>query len=250
MSNSPLTGRTALVSGAGRGIGAAHAAALVQNGAKVVLGDVDAKAGEATALELGAAARFIRLDVTNPDDWSAAVTMAEDPKWGSGHVDILVNNAGVSIPRLLEDMTVEEWQKTLDVNLTGHFNGISAVISSMKQAGGGAIVNTSSMTATVPVTKLAHYVATKMAIDGLTKVAALELGRYGIRVNSLHPGYIDTAMMGGAREDAVAGNLPIPRFGRPEEVADMMIYIVSRAVYSTGSQFAVDGGVVSGIEHG
>lgn len=250
MSELLLSKRTALVSGGAGGIGAAHVRALVKNGAKVVFGDIDVAQGTALAAELGEAARFVRLDVTQPADWTIAVEAAEDPTWGNGHVDVLVNNAGISVPRLLEDMSAEQWQKTIDVNLTGHFHGIAAVIQSMKEAGGGAIVNTSSMTATVPVTKLAHYVSTKMAIEGLTKVAALELGKYGIRVNSLHPGFIDTAIMEGASEEDVAGHLPMPRYGRPEEVAEMMIYIVAKATYSTGSQFSVDGGVVAGIEHG
>lgn len=250
MSQLPLSGRTAIVSGGARGIGAAHVRALVANGASVVVGDVLVEEGKELASELGDAARFVQLDVTKPDNWSTAVGMVEEQNWGSGHIDILVNNAGICVPRLLEEMSLAEWQSVVNVNLTGHFNGISSVVPSMKRAGGGSIVNTSSMTATVPVTQLAHYVSTKMAINGLTKVAALELGRHGIRVNSLHPGYIDTAMMGGAPEQLIAGGLPIPRYGRPAEVADMMIFIVTRASYSTGSQFDVDGGVVAGIEHG
>ena len=167
--------------------------------------------------------------------------------FGSGSLDILVNNAGINLPAALEVMTPEVWDRVLSVNLTGHFNGIQAVVPAMREQGGGSIVNTSSITAVIPPTLLAPYVASKMAIVGLTQIAALELGKYGIRVNALQPGYTDTPMMAGGDESAIAGALPVPRYGRPEEVADMMIFLVTTATYTTGSVLPVDGGAVAGV---
>jgi 3alpha(or 20beta)-hydroxysteroid dehydrogenase len=165
-------------------------------------------------------------------------------------VTILVNNAGVLDPAPLPEMTAEQWRRTIDVNLTGHFLGIRAVIGSMRGAGGGVIVNTSSMTSEIAVSSIAHYTASKHAIAGLTKAAALELGEYGIRVNSLHPGMIRTAMTDGAPEEQMAAKYPLRRFGTPEEVAATMLFIVCDATYASGNAFPVDGGILAGIMMG
>ncbi|GAB3615565.1 glucose 1-dehydrogenase [Okibacterium endophyticum] len=242
-----LTDRIAVVSGGARGLGAAHAAALVDAGARVLIGDVRDDDGHATARSLGSAALYAHLDVTDERSWADAVAAAER-HWNSD-VTVLVNNAGVNEPQPLMDLTLAAWQRTLDINLTGHFLGIQAVVPSMIRAGGGSIVNTSSMVATLAVSDLAHYTASKTAIVGLTKVAALELGAHGIRVNCLQPGFIDTAMMEGAPREQLTRDLPVPRYGRADEVAEMMVAIV-RSTYSTGSAFAVDGGVVAGMAHG
>lgn len=242
-----LSGRTAIVSGGARGIGAAHVRALIAEGANVVIGDVLTEDAARLASEFGDQARAVHLDVTDDAAWARAVAEAETLPHGSGHVDILINNAGVSRPGTLESLSTEDWDLTIAVNLSGTFKGIRAVAPSMRAAGGGAIVNTTSMTATVPVTTLGAYVATKLGVLGLTRVAAMELADAGIRVNALHPGFIDTAMTAGAEEAVLTGNLPIPRFGRPDEVAAMMIVLVAHAPYTTGSEFGVDGGAVAGV---
>jgi 3alpha(or 20beta)-hydroxysteroid dehydrogenase len=244
MADSDLEGRTAIVTGGARGIGAAHCRALADHGVRVVIADVLRDEGEALAAEIGEQARFALLDVTDRAQWSHCVQNSLE---FGGELDILVNNAGINLPSPLEEMPPETWDRVLGVNLTGHFNGIQAVVPSMRRAGGGSIVNTASITAVIPPSLLAPYVASKMAIVGLTQIAALELGQYGIRVNALQPGYIDTPMMAGGDEAGITGSMPIRRYGRPEEVADMMIYLVSRATYTTGSVLAVDGGAVAGV---
>jgi 3alpha(or 20beta)-hydroxysteroid dehydrogenase len=190
MSQAPLEGRVAVVSGGARGIGEAHVRALAGEGAHVVIGDVLADEGAALAEQLGERVRFVPLDVTSEADWTAAVATAEQDGWGSGAVTILINNAGIIDPSPIVELSAERWGRTIDVNLTGHFLGIRAVVDSMRGAGGGVIVNTvivntSSMTSEIAVGQLAHYTASKHAIAGLTKAAALELGGDGIRVNSL-----------------------------------------------------------------
>lgn len=241
-----LDGQVAIVSGGARGIGEAHVRALAAAGARVVIGDVLVAPGEALAHELGGCARFVRLDVTSEEDWKDAVAVAEE--WHP--VGILVNNAGIMDPSPIAELSAERWRRTIDVNLTGHFLGIRAVVPSMRRGGGGVIVNTSSMTSEIAVSQLAHYTASKHAIHGLTKAAALELGEYGIRVNSLHPGMIRTAMTEGAPEAQMAARYPLRRFGTPEEVARTMLFIVSDATYASGDAFPVDGGILAGIMMG
>jgi 3alpha(or 20beta)-hydroxysteroid dehydrogenase len=238
-----LQGRVAIVTGGARGIGAAHVRALAGEGAQVVIGDVLESEAAALAAELGDRVRAVRLDVTSEEDWAAAVA-------GAGPVTILINNAGVMDPAPIRDLSAERWRRTIDVNLTGHFLGIRAVAPAMERAGGGVIVNTSSMTSEIAVSRLAHYTASKHAIAGLTKAAALELGQLGIRVNSLHPGMIRTAMTEGAPEAQMAARYPLGRFGEPDEVARTMLFIVCEATYATGDAFPVDGGIMAGIMMG
>jgi 3alpha(or 20beta)-hydroxysteroid dehydrogenase len=242
MSTADLSGRTAIVTGGSSGLGAAHTRALVAHGARVLIADVSDGDG-ALQSELGDSVRFFELDVSDEQGWANAVVAASD--WGDP-VDILINNAGVSTPEPIEDLSLDSWRRTLDVNLTGHFLGIKAVIPGMKAAGGGAIVNTSSMVATLAVSDLTAYGVSKHGVVGLTRAAALELGRYGIRVNVIHPGLIDTPMNAGVPRAATDG-LPISRFGRPEEIAALAIFLVADATYTTGSAFAADGGIVVGI---
>jgi 3alpha(or 20beta)-hydroxysteroid dehydrogenase len=250
MTQRRLEGRLAIVSGGARGIGAAHVRALVGEGAHVLIGDVLADEGVALADDLGGRARFGTLDVTSEADWTAAVAAAEQDGWSPGPVTILINNAGIMDPSPIAELSAERWRRTIDVNLTGHFLGIRAVVNSMRRAGGGVIVNTSSMTSEIAVSQLAHYTASKHAIAGLTKAAALELGGDGIRVNSLHPGMIRTAMTEGAPEEQMAAKYPLRRFGTPEEVARTMLFIVCDATYATGDAFPVDGGILAGIYMG
>jgi 3alpha(or 20beta)-hydroxysteroid dehydrogenase len=178
---------------------------------------------------------------------------------GAAHVRALVGEgAHVVIGDVLDaevqgfaaELSAERFRRTIDVNLTGHFLGIAAVTESMRRAGGGAIVNTSSMTSEIAVSTLAHYTASKHAIAGLTKAAALELAPFSIRVNSLHPGMIRSAMTEGAPEEAMAAKYPVRRFGAPEEVAATMLFIVCEATYASGDAFPVDGGILAGIMMG
>ena len=243
-----LDGRVALVTGGARGMGEAHARALAAEGAQVVIGDVLEAEGAAVADDLGDGARFAALDVTDEDSWRAAVRLAED---AFGPISVLVNNAGVLAVAPIAELALEEWRRVLDTNLTGAFLGMKHVHPSMRRAGGGAIVNVSSMAAYIAVAPASAYTASKWGLRGLTKAAALEFGPDNIRVNSIHPGMIMTPMIEGAADEATqSARYPIPRFGRSEEVATTMLHIVCDATYSTGSEFCVDGGILAGIHVG
>lgn len=243
-----LDGRVALVTGGARGMGEAHARALAAEGAQVVIGDVLEAEGAAVADDLGDGARFAALDVTDEDSWRAAVRLAED---AFGPISVLVNNAGVLAVAPIAELALEEWRRVLDTNLTGAFLGMKNVHPSMRRAGGGAIVNVSSMAAYIAVAPASAYTASKWGLRGLTKAAALEFGPDNIRVNSIHPGMIMTPMIEGAADEATqSARYPIPRFGRSEEVATTMLHIVCDATYSTGSEFCVDGGILAGIHVG
>jgi 3alpha(or 20beta)-hydroxysteroid dehydrogenase len=239
-----LDGQVALISGGARGMGAAEAALLAAEGAHVVIGDVLPEEGAATAASIGEPCRFVPLDVTSAADWTGAVAAAEE---AFGPVSILVNNAGIAPFSLLEQTDPDVFRTVLDVNLTGTFLGIQAVTPSLRRAGGGSIVNISSTAGLAGYPGLGAYVASKWGVRGLTKTAALELARENIRVNSVHPAPIATAMTAGMNEQFVTGRQPIPRFGTPEEVARMVLFIVAEATYSTGSEFVVDGGLVTGM---
>jgi 3alpha(or 20beta)-hydroxysteroid dehydrogenase len=237
-----LRDRAAIVTGGARGIGAAIARRFVAGGARVVVADVlDEEAGRLAA-ELGDRALSVHLDVTDADGWRAAVTAAED---AFGPVTVLVNNAGIVVWGSLEDMSPEEFRRVLEVNLYGAWLGIRATVPSMRRGGGGCVVNISSTAGLMGYAGLGGYVASKWGLRGLTKTAALELARDGIRVCSVHPGPIRTPMVAGVAESTVADQ-PIPRFGEPDEVARMVEFVVTGATYSTGSEFVVDGGVATG----
>ena len=243
-----LDGRVALVTGGARGMGEAHARALAAEGARVVVGDVLEAEGAAVADELGDGARFAALDVTDEGSWQAAVALAEE---AFGPISVLVNNAGVLAVAPIAELAIEEWRRVIDTNLTGAFLGMKTVHPSMRRAGGGAIVNVSSMAAYIAVAPASAYTASKWGLRGLTKAAALEFGPDNIRVNSIHPGMIMTPMIEGAAGEATqSARYPIPRFGRSEEVATTMLHIVCDATYSTGSEFCVDGGILAGIHVG
>ena len=237
-----LDGVVAIVTGAARGMGESHVRGLVAAGARVVATDVLDDLGAALADELGDSVMYRHLDVTDEAAWSEVVADAE-ATWGP--VGVLVNNAGIVMFGSIVDLTVEQFQRTLDINLTGVFLGMHCVAPSMKRAGGGSIVNISSTAGLQGYANLGAYVASKWGVRGLTKTAALELGAFGIRVNSIHPGPIRTPMLGGLRDDLGAGQ-PIPRVGEPSEVTAMMLFMVREATYSTGHEFIIDGGVTVG----
>jgi 3alpha(or 20beta)-hydroxysteroid dehydrogenase len=239
-----LDGQVALISGGARGMGAAEAALFVTEGAQVVIGDVLDAENAATADSLGQTCRAVHLDVTSESSWLAAVSAAEQ---AFGPISVLVNNAGIVEPSPIEATTTDSFHRVLDVNLLGTFLGIKSTIPSLRRAGGGSIVNISSTAGLAGYGLLSSYVASKWGVRGLTKSAALELARENIRVNSVHPAPIDTPMTAHWDEAAITGNQPIPRFGTADEVARMVLFVVAGATYSTGSEFVVDGGLVTGM---
>lgn len=244
-----LEGKVALISGAARGQGAAEARLFVEEGAKVVMGDVLDDAGEQVAADLGDAAQYRHLDVTDLVQWEAAVDAAVTT---FGKLDILINNAGILKLGLIESQSLDEYLSVINVNQVGCWLGMKAAAPAIKAAGGGAIVNTSSTSGFIGTPGMSAYTASKFAVRGMTKCAAMELGRYNIRVNSVHPGGIDTEMVrlpefGAVDSEAVYGSLPIPRVGQPEEVAKLMVFLASDdASYSSGAEFLIDGGMTAG----
>ena len=244
-----LEGKVAMISGAARGMGAAEARLFVAEGARVVLGDVRHEDGEALAKELGDAASYIGLDVTDESSWLGAVAFARER---FGKLDVLVNNAGILHFAALEETELADFERVIRVNQIGTFLGMKSAAPALREAGGGSIVNISSAAGLEGVSGVIAYGASKWAVRGMTKTAALELGASGIRVNSVHPGGVDTPMVAveavteETRVAAYGGN-PIPRIGRPEEVAELVCWLASDASsYSTGAEFVIDGGSTAG----
>jgi 3alpha(or 20beta)-hydroxysteroid dehydrogenase len=238
-----VAGKVALISGGARGMGAAHAELLVAEGAKVVIGDILDAEGEATAARLGDSVRFVHLDVTKPEDWDTAVSAAVD---GFGGLDILVNNAGIANFAPIEDYTLEQWNLIIAINLTGTFNGIKAAIPALKKSGHGSIINISSTAGIKGVAALPGYTAAKFAVRGLTKEIAIDLGRYNIRANSIHPGNIRTPMTDGL--DVDQSLVPLGRMGDASELSAMVLFLASdESSFSTGAEFIADGGETAGV---
>jgi 3alpha(or 20beta)-hydroxysteroid dehydrogenase len=250
-----LDGRVVLVTGAARGQGEQEARLFAEEGARVVLADVLDEQGEAVAKEIGA--RYVHLDVGEEDGWRDAVRATVD---AYGRVDGLVNNAGILRFNALVDTPLEEFMRVVRVNQVGCFLGIRAVAPAM--ADGGTIVNTASYTAVTGMAAVGAYAATKHAILGLTRVAALELAHRGIRVNAVCPGAVDTAMSNPARLDPDADPeetgraldglyrrlVPLGRIGRAEEVARLALFLSCEdSSYITGQPFVIDGGWLAGV---
>jgi 3alpha(or 20beta)-hydroxysteroid dehydrogenase len=231
-----------VITGGARGIGAATARLLAADGAKVLITDVLDDEGQRLAADLGPGVRYRSLDVTQSSAWDAAIAEAEAE---FGAVNALFNNAGVLGYGGVKECSPEAFRQIIDVNLFGVFLGMRAVAPALKKAGGGVIVNTSSTAGLQGYGGLAAYVASKWGVRGLTKSAALDLAPDNIRVVSLHPGPIRTPMTEQI-SDEVASAQPIPRFGEALEVARMARFLFTEATYSTGSEFIVDGGAVTG----
>ncbi|KIZ13513.1 SDR family NAD(P)-dependent oxidoreductase [Streptomyces natalensis] len=259
-----LTDRVVLITGAARGQGEQEARLFVAEGARVILGDVLDGPGEALAKELGEdRARYVHLDVSQEADWTAAVAAA---KAAYGTIDGLVNNAGILRFNELVSTPLAEFQQVVQVNQVGAFLGMKAVTPELVAAGGGTIVNTASYTALTGMAFLTSYAATKAAIVGMTRVAAMELAGKGIRVNAMCPGAVDTPMTnpdrvaadGGPKAADEAGSaaldefygkvVPMGRIGRPEEVARLALFLSCEdSSYITGQPFVIDGGWMAGV---
>ncbi|MDF3932869.1 glucose 1-dehydrogenase [Pseudomonas citronellolis] len=248
-----LQDKVLLITGAARGQGAAEARLFVAEGAKVVIADVLDEDGERLADELGEAALFQHLDVTDAAQWRAVVERAQRH---FGRLDGLVNNAGILRLVPLEDSSVDDYRQVIEVNQVGCWLGMKSALAALKEAGGGAIVNISSTAGMEGIAGGTAYVASKFAVRGMSKAAALELGRHNIRVNSVHPGGIDTRMarppeMADFDPSSIYSGLPIPRIGQPEEVARLVLFLVSdESSYCTGAEFIVDGGMLAGSSFG
>ena len=249
-----FSNRTVIITGGARGMGASHARGFIAEGANVVIADVLEQEGRALADELGVHAIFSRLDVTSDKDWATTVAAAED---AFGPVSVLINNAGIVHFGVIAETELAAWRQVIDINLTGTYLGTRAVVPSMRKAGGGAIVNISSTEGMRGNFGIGAYVASKWGARGLTKTAALELGRDNIRVNSVHPGPVRTPILTAQAPDAgpmaasMAGagveTSAIPRIADPEEIPRLVLFVASEeASFSTGSEFIADGGHLLG----
>ena len=238
-----LDGKVALITGAARGMGAAEARLFVAEGAKVVLTDVLEQEGRALATELGAGARFLRHDVADLAEWRAAVRAAVE---NFGGLDVLVNNAGIYQPASLDETSLDLFERMWRVNQLGVFLGMQAAAPAMRARGGGSIVNISSIAGLRGFPGALAYVGTKWAVRGMTKTAATELAADRIRVNSVHPGLIDTPMIAANSAEtnaAVVAGTPLKRAGTAEEVAKLVAFLASEeSSYITGAEVAIDGG--------
>ncbi len=247
-----LQDKVAIVTGGARGMGAATVRLFAREGAQVVIADMAEAEGAALAAELGEPALFHRLDVANEDDWVALVgaVLAR-----LGRIDALVNNAGVTSFAPIEELRVEEIDRVLGINLKGPMLGLKHVGPVMRQAGRGAVVNISSVDGFRGANSLSLYSASKWAVRGFTKTAALEFGPHGVRVNSIHPGGVDTTMgnpqgQTGEERNWSYGRVPLQRIGEPEEIAAASLFLCSdEASYVNGAELAVDGGWAAGYYH-
>ncbi|MYV96937.1 glucose 1-dehydrogenase [Streptomyces sp. SID3343] len=240
-----LTDKVVIVTGGARGLGAAAAKQIVDGGGKVVISDLLDEGAE-TAAALGENARFHKHDVTSEEQWKTVVDFAIAE---FGRVDGLVNNAGVSTGGMFDAETLEHFEFVLKVNLTGVWLGMRAVIAHMKENGGGSIVNISSAAGLMGLAMTGSYGASKWAVRGMSKVAAVELGTSRIRVNTVHPGMIHTQMTAAHAQSGEGNypNTPMGRVGEPSEIGSAVAYLLSDAAsYVTGAELAVDGGWTTG----
>ena len=242
-----LEGKTALITGGARGQGAAEAKLFAEEGANVVLTDVLDEEGERTAAEAGGT--FLHQDVTSEEEWASVVARTVELHGG---IDVLINNAGIYIPTPLVGGDLGDYRRVIEVNQVGVYLGMREVAPVMIERGGGSIINISSVGGLRGTGVAFGYTASKWAVRGMTKSAAVALGRYGIRVNSVHPGPIETPMLyqipaieaGGL--DETLRRVPLGRVAEAEEVAKLTLFLASDdSAYSTGSEFVIDGGMTA-----
>lgn len=242
-----LDGKVTIITGGAQGMGAAHVRKFIEEGSKVVIADILEDKGNALAEELGDHAAFVKLDVTKADEWENAIEKTEST---FGPVNVLVNNAGIDIMKPFIDFTENDLRKILDVNLFSQFHGMQKVLPSMKKVGGGSIVNISSLEGLRGTAGNSIYNASKFGVTGLTKAVAQEYAEYDIRVNSVHPGAIQTP---GIEADDIKDTvqnyverIPMKRIGRAEEVSNLIVFLASEdSSYSTGAEFISDGGIMA-----
>lgn len=248
---SRLAGKVAIITGAARGMGAVTAKLFAEHGAQVIIADIIDEAGEALAASIGKHAHYVHADVSKESDWQRLMEKAES----LGPLNVLVNNAAILHAASIADSDGDDYMRVIKINQLGTYLGIRAAIAPMKKAGGGSIINISSIDGLQAKNGLSAYVSSKWAVRGLSKSAAIELGPYNIRVNTVHPGGIFTAMHGAEgktepseQDNAFYVNHALPRVGLPLEVANMSLFLASdESSYSTGAEFLVDGGWQAGM---
>ncbi len=249
-----LDGKVAFVSGGARGLGRAMVEEFLEEGARVVIGDVLVDDARAAATSLGAGCRAVELDVTHEESWSAAMQATLE---AFGGLDVLVNNAGTAEGSAFADTTLESYRRVTEVNQTGVFLGMRAAVEPMTRRGGGSIVNVSSIDGMVGATGIISYIASKWAVRGMTKAVAMELATAHIRVNSIHPGHVHTLLASQRGEDRAPIEAmieahtrryaPMRRTGTPREIAKLAAFLASDdSSYCTGSEFVADGGFTAG----
>ncbi|HLQ83821.1 MAG TPA: glucose 1-dehydrogenase [Pseudogracilibacillus sp.] len=240
-----LDGKVTIITGSAQGMGEAHARKFIDEGAKVVITDLNEEKGQALADELGENAMFVKQNVTSEEDWKNVI---EETEKKFGPVNVLVNNAGITMSKSIEETTLDDYNKIVQINQVSVFLGMRAVMPSMRKAGNGSIINISSMNGLVG--GAIGYTDTKFAVRGMTKAAAMEFSPQGVRVNSVHPGVIETPMI--MQEDvkeqveAFAKTIPMKRIAKVEEVSNLVLFLASDdSSYSTGSEFVIDGGLTA-----